>query len=140
MEGSKAFSKEFMSRHGIPTARYQVFSDTQFDEAVSYVKTCGFKVVLKADGLAAGKGVLIPENEEEAVQGLRDILVDKKFGGAGELLLFILSVICSQATTGYRKRSSRRGVPYGTGALNSRLLRWLHHRSPPCCSGPQTNR
>ena len=85
MEGSKAFSKAFMARHGIPTARYQVFNDTQYDEAVSYVMTCGFKVVLKADGLAAGKGVLIPESEEEAVQGLRDILVEKKFGGAGAL-------------------------------------------------------
>ena len=83
MEGSKAFSKAFMARHGIPTATYKVFTDSQFEEAVSFVKTCGFKVVLKADGLAAGKGVLIPENEEEAIQGLREILVEKKFGGAG---------------------------------------------------------
>ena len=83
MEGSKAFSKAFMSRHGIPTASYNVFKDSQFEEAVLFIKTCGFKVVLKADGLAAGKGVLIPENEEETIQGLRDILVDKKFGGAG---------------------------------------------------------
>lgn len=85
MEGSKAFSKEFMARHSIPTAKYRTFSASQFDEAVEYVKTCGFQVVLKADGLAAGKGVLIPTTVEEAIAGLRDILVESVFGAAGAL-------------------------------------------------------
>ncbi|KAJ7246284.1 bifunctional purine ADE1 [Mycena haematopus] len=83
MEGSKAFSKAFMDRHAIPTAKFKVFSSSQFEDAVAYVKTCGHPVVLKADGLAAGKGVLLPETTEEAVKGLHDILVDDVFGAAG---------------------------------------------------------
>ena len=83
MEGSKAFSKEFMSRHKIPTASYRTFTSSEYEEAVNYVRTCGHKVVLKADGLAAGKGVLIPESEDEAIKGLHEILVAKVFGDAG---------------------------------------------------------
>ncbi|KAF7339264.1 Phosphoribosylformylglycinamidine cyclo-ligase [Mycena sanguinolenta] len=83
MEGSKAFSKAFMDRHAIPTAEFKVFSSSQFEDAVTYVKTCGHPVVLKADGLAAGKGVLLPETTEEAIKGLREILVDSIFGAAG---------------------------------------------------------
>ncbi|KAF8922140.1 aminoimidazole ribonucleotide synthetase [Mucidula mucida] len=83
MEGSKAFSKDFMARHSIPTAQFKVFKASQFDEAVNYVKTCQHNVVLKADGLAGGKGVLIPESEEEAIAGLKDILVSNVFGSAG---------------------------------------------------------
>ncbi|OCH94740.1 aminoimidazole ribonucleotide synthetase [Obba rivulosa] len=84
MEGSKAFSKDFMQRHNIPTAEYRVFRASEVDRAVDYVKTCGFKVVLKASGLAAGKGVLIPETVDEAVAGLREIMVDNVFGPAGD--------------------------------------------------------
>ncbi|KAJ7786562.1 aminoimidazole ribonucleotide synthetase [Mycena metata] len=83
MEGSKKFSKDFMARQSIPTAKFKSFTASQFDEAVTYVKTCGFKVVLKADGLAAGKGVLLPETTEEAIKGLKEILVDGVFGDAG---------------------------------------------------------
>lgn len=92
MEGSKAFSKEFMDRHSIPTAKYRTFSASQFDEAVQYVKTCGFQVVLKADGLAGGKGVLIPTTLEEAKAGLRDILVTGVFGSAGACGYFFADV------------------------------------------------
>lgn len=81
MEGSKAFSKDFMARHSIPTAKYQVF--TEVDKAIQYVKTCGHKVVLKASGLAAGKGVLMPETVGEAIEGLREIMVKRTFGAAG---------------------------------------------------------
>lgn len=84
MEGSKAFSKAFMSRHSIPTAKYKVFSSSHIEDAISYIKTCGHKVVLKADGLAAGKGVLIPESTEDAIIGLKDILVANVFGDAGD--------------------------------------------------------
>lgn len=87
MEGSKAFSKDFMARHSIPTARYKTFSTEQIDEAIEFVKTCGFKVVLKADGLAGGKGVLIPETTEEAVKGLQDIMVSNVFGAAGKYIM-----------------------------------------------------
>jgi phosphoribosylamine--glycine ligase/phosphoribosylformylglycinamidine cyclo-ligase len=83
MEGSKAFSKAFMARHSIPTAKFQVFSSAEIDKAIEYVKTCGHKVVLKASGLAAGKGVLIPETVEEAVEGLREIMIANVFGVAG---------------------------------------------------------
>ncbi|KAI5114662.1 hypothetical protein M0805_000824, partial [Coniferiporia weirii] len=83
MEGSKAFSKDFMHRHNIPTAKYRTFSAQEFDAAVDYVKTCGFSTVLKASGLAGGKGVLIPETIDDAVAGLRDIMVSNVFGDAG---------------------------------------------------------
>jgi len=83
MEGSKAFSKAFMARHSIPTAKFRVFSSSEVDHAIQYVQTCGHRVVLKASGLAAGKGVLIPETVEETVAGLRDIMIANIFGAAG---------------------------------------------------------
>ena len=87
MEGSKAFAKEFMHRHKIPTAEYRVFSSSEYEAAVNYVKSCGKKVVLKASGLAAGKGVLIPETVDEAVAGLHEIMVANAFGSAGTSVL-----------------------------------------------------
>ena len=83
MEGSKAFSKEFMARRSIPTAEFKVFSRDQFDEACNYLRNCRHRVVLKASGLAAGKGVLIPETTHEALDALKQILVDNAFGSAG---------------------------------------------------------
>ncbi|RPD64812.1 aminoimidazole ribonucleotide synthetase [Lentinus tigrinus ALCF2SS1-6] len=83
MEGSKAFSKAFMDRHNIPTAKFKVFQAHEVDHAIQYVRNCGFKVVLKASGLAAGKGVLLPETVEEAIAGLKEIMVDNVFGSAG---------------------------------------------------------
>ncbi|KAL5639313.1 hypothetical protein ACGC1H_006728 [Rhizoctonia solani] len=84
MEGSKAFSKDFMRRHNIPTAVYRTFKSSQFDKALKYAKTCGFKVVLKASGLAAGKGVLLPQTDVEIEAGLREIMLDQAFGSAGD--------------------------------------------------------
>ncbi|KAF8846187.1 phosphoribosylamine--glycine ligase [Paxillus ammoniavirescens] len=83
MEGSKAFSKAFMHRHAIPTAKFRTFSSSQIDQAIEHVRTCGYPIVLKASGLAAGKGVLIPETTEEAIQGLQQIMVANVFGAAG---------------------------------------------------------
>ncbi|KAG5654719.1 hypothetical protein H0H81_007475 [Sphagnurus paluster] len=82
MEGSKAFSKDFMARHNIPTAKFRVFKSDQFTDAIEYVNTCGHSVVLKASGLAAGKGVLIPETTEEAITGLKEMMIDNVFGDA----------------------------------------------------------
>ncbi|BGP39265.1 Bifunctional purine biosynthetic protein ade1 [Rhodotorula kratochvilovae] len=82
MEGSKAFSKDFMARHAIPTAEYRNFTDHA--AAVEYVKAVEHDVVLKASGLAAGKGVIIPATKEEALAGLNDIMVSREFGSAGE--------------------------------------------------------
>jgi phosphoribosylamine--glycine ligase/phosphoribosylformylglycinamidine cyclo-ligase len=84
MEGSKAFAKTFMARHSIPTAKFQTFKSYQVDEAIQYVKSCGHKVVLKATGLAGGKGVLIPATTDEAISGLNDIMVAHAFGEAGQ--------------------------------------------------------
>ncbi|KAG7290282.1 Bifunctional purine biosynthetic protein ade1 [Staphylotrichum longicolle] len=82
MEGSKTFSKDFMKKHNIPTAAYENFSD--YDKAVQYLKTVGHSVVIKATGLAAGKGVIIPQSQEEALQALKEIMLDKAFGSAGD--------------------------------------------------------
>jgi phosphoribosylamine--glycine ligase/phosphoribosylformylglycinamidine cyclo-ligase len=84
MEGSKAFSKDFMHRHDIPTAKFKTFSSSQFHDAIHYVQSCGHRVVLKASGLAGGKGVLIPTSTEEAIQGLQSIMVENVFGAAGD--------------------------------------------------------
>lgn len=81
IEGSKAFSKELMKKYGIPTAAYETFDD--YNKALEYVRSGSFPVVLKADGLALGKGVLICNNLEEAVDGLNTLMVDKKFGASG---------------------------------------------------------
>ena len=81
IEASKAFSKELMKKYHIPTAKYQTFSD--YESAAAYVQTCEIPVVLKADGLALGKGVLICKTREEAVEGIKEMMLDKKFGAAG---------------------------------------------------------
>ena len=82
MEGSKTFSKDFMKRHNIPTAANENFSD--YEEARKYLDNVNHNVVIKASGLAAGKGVLIPTTKEEAHAGLREIMLDKEFGSAGD--------------------------------------------------------
>ena len=81
IEASKAFSKELMKKYNIPTAKYETFSD--YDKALEYVKECQLPVVLKADGLALGKGVLICKTREEALQGLAEMMLEAKFGAAG---------------------------------------------------------
>ena len=81
LEGSKAFAKEFLQRHDIPTAAYAQF--TELKPAIAYVKQQGTPIVIKADGLAAGKGVIIAQTESEAISALEDILEHDVFGGAG---------------------------------------------------------
>jgi|MTBAKSStandDraft_2_1061841.scaffolds.fasta_scaffold01381_31 phosphoribosylamine--glycine ligase len=85
IEGSKVWAKRFMERHGIPTAAHHVFDS--FDEARDYIrKETTYPLVIKADGLAAGKGVIIASSPEEAEQALLDIMVEKQFGAAGDLV------------------------------------------------------
>lgn len=84
LEGSKAYAKSFMQRHGIPTARYREFTADNFPEGVEYLKTHSLPIVLKADGLAAGKGVLICQSHEEAVAEFELMIRDAKFGEAGK--------------------------------------------------------
>jgi phosphoribosylamine--glycine ligase len=81
LEGSKAFSKDLMKKYNIPTAAYENFDDPQ--KALAYLETAKMPIVLKADGLALGKGVLICQTLEEAKAGVREIMMDKKFGTAG---------------------------------------------------------
>ena len=81
LEGSKAFSKDLMKKYNIPTAAYENFTDPK--AAVAYLETAKFPIVLKADGLALGKGVLICKDLEEAKAGVKEIMLDKKFGTAG---------------------------------------------------------
>lgn len=82
MEGSKTFSKDFMKKHNIPTAAFENFSD--YDKAVEYVQSIDHNVVIKASGIAAGKGVLIPTTKQEALDALKQVMVDKEFGSAGD--------------------------------------------------------
>jgi phosphoribosylamine--glycine ligase len=82
IESSKVFSKEFMQRRGIPTAKFSVFRD--FNQALAYVRDLEHPIVIKASGLAAGKGVILPENPSQAETALRQIMVEKEFGSSGD--------------------------------------------------------
>jgi len=85
IEGSKVFAKELMKKYAIPTAEYQVFE--KVEDAYTYLETCTYPRVLKADGLALGKGVLICETKEEAMAGAKEIMVTLKFGLAGKIMV-----------------------------------------------------
>ncbi|MCD8249343.1 MAG: phosphoribosylamine--glycine ligase [Lachnospiraceae bacterium] len=85
LEGSKAFSKDLMKKYDIPTAAYENFDDPE--KALAYLETANFPIVLKADGLALGKGVLICNTPEEAREGVKTIMLDKKFGAAGNQMV-----------------------------------------------------
>ena len=85
LEGSKAFSKDLMKKYDIPTAAYENFDNA--DEALAYLETAKFPIVLKADGLALGKGVLICNTLEEAKAGVKEIMLDKKFGASGNAMV-----------------------------------------------------
>jgi len=87
LEGSKDFSKSFMNKHKIPTAKSQSFKAERIDEGLSYIDKCNLPIVLKADGLAAGKGVLICKTYEEAKEGMKSMLLEKRFGDAGSRVL-----------------------------------------------------
>ena len=81
LEGSKAFTKDFLARHGIPTAAYGNFTD--LDTAIAYIRQQGAPIVVKADGLAAGKGVILAHTEQEAIDACQDMLAGNAFGEAG---------------------------------------------------------
>lgn len=85
LEGSKAFSKDLMKKYHIPTAVYETFEDAE--SALAYLETAKFPIVLKADGLALGKGVLICNTPEEAKAGVKEIMLDKHFGSAGNKMV-----------------------------------------------------
>ncbi|MGG7213150.1 phosphoribosylamine--glycine ligase [Clostridium nigeriense] len=85
LEGSKSFSKDFMKKYGVKTAEYEVFYDSH--KALDYLEGCSYPIVVKADGLAAGKGVAICENKEEAINAVKSFMIDDIFKGAGEKIV-----------------------------------------------------
>ena len=85
IEGSKVFSKDFMKKYDIPTAGYEVFSDPQ--AALSYLESSNYPIVIKADGLALGKGVIIAEDKAQAVDAVKSVMEDKKFGESGNSIV-----------------------------------------------------
>src|SRR5690606_19041181 len=84
LEGSKAFSKKFMQRHNIPTAGYMEFTEENYDEGITYLKQHSLPVVLKADGLAAGKGVVIAQSTDEALHTFNSMIKEARFGDASK--------------------------------------------------------
>ncbi len=94
LEGSKAFAKQFMQRHNIPTAAYREFSEANFEEGVAYLRQHSLPIVLKADGLAAGKGVVITSSHDEAVAEFEEMIKAAKFGDASK------KVVIEQFLTG----------------------------------------
>ena len=85
LEGSKSFSKDFMKKYGVKTAEYEVFYDS--NKALNYLEECNYPIVVKADGLAAGKGVSICENKEEAISAVKSFMIDDIFKGAGQKIV-----------------------------------------------------
>lgn len=85
MEGSKAFSKDLMKKYNIPSGGYETFTDA--DKAIEYLQTSKYPIVLKADGLALGKGVLICETKDDAIEGVKTLMLDKQFGVAGDTIV-----------------------------------------------------
>ena len=98
LEGSKAFSKQFMQRHNIPTAAYEEFDESSYALGVQYIKQHSLPIVLKADGLAAGKGVVISETTEDALHSFEEMIVHKQFGEASSKVVieqFLSGIECS---------------------------------------------
>ena len=85
LEGSKSFSKFFMKKYGVKTAEYEVFTNPE--EALSYLYDCQYPIVIKADGLAAGKGVVICESKKDAMKAVQNLMIDDAFNGAGQKIV-----------------------------------------------------
>ncbi len=96
LEGSKAFTKDFLAIHGIPTAAYENFTDV--DEAIAYIEQQGAPIVVKADGLAAGKGVIVAETEIEAILAVKEMLAGNRFGDAGHRVVIEECLVGEEAS------------------------------------------
>ena len=96
LEGSKAFTKDFLAKHNIPTAAYGNFTD--IDKAIAYVKQQGAPIVVKADGLAAGKGVIVAQTEDEAIVAVNDMLRANRFGDAGHRVVIEECLVGEEAS------------------------------------------
>jgi len=96
LEGSKAFTKDFLARHDIPTAWYEVF--TEIEPAIAFIEEKGAPIVIKADGLAAGKGVIVAQNNDEAIAAVKDMLAGNAFGEAGSRVVIEECLIGEEAS------------------------------------------
>ncbi|WP_067319944.1 phosphoribosylamine--glycine ligase [Streptobacillus felis] len=128
LEGSKDFAKEFMKKHGISTASYESF--TEKEKADEYIKKNGkYPIVIKASGLAAGKGVIIAENEKEALKAISDIMEDKAFGTAGDIVVIeeflkgvemsILSITDTNTILPFKSAKDHKKISEGEKGLNT---------------------
>lgn len=117
LEGSKAFAKDFLARHGIPTAFYEVHSEV--DAALAYVRAKGAPIVIKADGLAAGKGVVIAASRAEAVQAVEDCF-DGRFGSAGSEIV-IEAFLDGEEASVFAISDGRHVLPFGTAQDHKRV-------------------
>jgi len=128
LEGSKAFTKDFLARHHIPSAAYQNFTDT--DAAITYIREQGAPIVVKADGLAAGKGVIVAMTEDEAIAAVQDMLAGNAFGEAGHRVVieefltgeeasFICMVVLPMATSQDHKRVGDGDTGLNTGGMGA---------------------
>ena len=116
IEGSKAFSKDLMKKYKIPTAAYENFTDP--DEAIKYLETAKMPIVLKADGLALGKGVLICNTLEVAIEGVKSLMLDYQFGDAG-----------NEIRTGWRQVPEHMADFFGALGIHSLLIGNFRHLS-----------
>ena len=101
LEGSKSFSKFFMKKYGVKTAEYEVFTNPE--EALSYLYDCEYPIVIKADGLAAGKGVVICESKKDAMKAVQNLMIDDAFNGAGQkIVVEEYAMNCLRRIQGYK--------------------------------------
>ncbi|WP_319372005.1 phosphoribosylamine--glycine ligase [uncultured Ilyobacter sp.] len=127
LEGSKAYAKDFMKKYGVKTAAYEIFTDA--DKAKAYLETINFPVVIKASGLAAGKGVLICADINEGIEAVNDIMVDKKFNDAGNEVVIeeflegveasILSITDSKQIVSFISAKDHKKIGEGDTGLNT---------------------
>jgi phosphoribosylamine--glycine ligase len=127
LEGSKAYSKDFMKKYGVKTAAYEIFTDA--DKAKAYLETINYPVVVKASGLAAGKGVIICANLDEGIEAINDIMVEKKFNDAGNEVVIeeflegveasILSVTDSKKIVSFISAKDHKKIGEGDTGLNT---------------------
>ncbi len=127
LEGSKAYAKEFMKKYGVKTAAYEIFTDAE--KAKNYLGTLNFPVVIKASGLAAGKGVIICSNFDEGIEAINDIMVEKKFNDAGNEVVIeeflegveasILSITDSKQIVSFISAKDHKKIGEGDTGLNT---------------------
>lgn len=119
LEGSKSFSKEFMKQHNITTARFQSFDS--FEKAKSFVEECEHPLVIKADGLAAGKGVILADSKEDAIKAVDEIMVKKAFGNAGERVV-IEEMLCGEEASFLVFTDGNSVIPMPTSQDHKRIF------------------